>query len=139
MRPDSADATRRTGRLPASCGNPAITPARGKQEPSAWAHPPGSVGHRAGRQPKRPAVRAFGALWRSGAYGPLQRLTWSRESGELHLTTLNRPGAAAVLAVCHDLAELERRLSGWTAVCPLPDSITWLRHAVRELPVARLL
>jgi hypothetical protein len=78
-----------------------------------------------------------GLWWRVGAYGPVYRAAWVRETGELYITRLGAlqdgGGEVVVLGRARDRGELEEALEGWQDVCPQPDSMTWLRHRAAEL------
>jgi hypothetical protein len=78
-----------------------------------------------------------GLWWRVGVHGPIPRAAWVRETGELYVTRLGRPqdgrGEVVVLGQASDRSQLEAALDGWQDACPLPDSMTWLRHRAATL------
>jgi hypothetical protein len=79
----------------------------------------------------------FGLWWRVGAFGPVYRAAWVRETGELYVTRLgplqDGKGEVVVLGWARDRSQLEEVLEGWQDVCPQPDSMTWLRHRAASL------
>jgi hypothetical protein len=84
--------------------------------------------------------RDVGLWWRVGVHGPIYRAAWVRETGELYVTRLGPPrdgsGEVVVLGRARDRGQLEDALQGWQDVCPLPDSMTWLRHRAARLEPA---
>jgi hypothetical protein len=78
-----------------------------------------------------------GLWWRVGAYGPVYRAAWVRETGELYVTRLgpleDGRGEVVVLGRARDRRQLDDVLEGWRDVCPQPDSMTWLRHRAASL------
>ncbi len=81
--------------------------------------------------------RDVGLWWRVGAFGPVYRAAWVRDTGELYVVRLgparDGTGQVEVLGTAADRNELERVLRGWREVCPQPDSMTWLRHRAARL------
>jgi hypothetical protein len=79
--------------------------------------------------------RDLGLWWKVGLHGPTYRAAWVRETGELHAERLGMPkehGEIHVLGRGND-EQLEGALDGWAEICPLPDSMTWLRHRAMSL------
>jgi hypothetical protein len=78
------------------------------------------------------AERDIGLWWGAGAGGPLHRVAWVEDTGELYLVRAGDPedggGQVEVLARSRDWARLAGRLAGWREVCGELQSLSWLRR-----------